>query len=229
MTALGIRANVKAVRLRVATAAERVGRDSGEVTIIGVTKRVDVERIRQAAACGLHIFGENRVQEAMEKIPVLGDLDAEWHFIGHLQTNKARRAAGLFQMIQSVDSISLAVMLDAASGERGERLPVLIEVNTSGEASKFGFTPTSLRKAFQRLEALPNLDVRGLMTVGPLDGGHDGARDAFRSLRELRDNLTTPAASLDTLSMGMTDDLEIAIEEGSTMVRVGRAIFGARS
>jgi len=208
------------VRERVARAAERVGRPPAEVTIVAVSKSFPATAIEEAAAAGVAHIGENRVQEAAAKIPTLRHLPVTWHLVGHLQTNKAKTALDLFDIIQSVDSLRLAEVLS----RRAERaLPVLLEVNVAGEASKLGFSPQQALQAAEAIARLPRLEVRGLMTVAPLVDNPEEVRPVFRDLRRLRD-----ALGLAELSMGMTDDFEVAIEEGATLVRIGRAIFGER-
>ena len=202
---------------------------------MAVSKTHPPERIREAYAAGLRLFGENRVQEFAGKAAALADLaGAEWHMIGHLQTNKAGKAAELFGAVDSVDSVKLAEKLDAAARSLGKKLAVLIEINVGGEAAKSGVAPDSpeleeLLLAAPRLEAL---EFRGLMTVPPFTDDPEGARPYFRKLRELRDAIAArklPAVGMDVLSMGMSHDFEVAIEEGSTCVRVGTAIFGERT
>lgn len=230
------------VREQIARAAASAGRAASEVRLVGVTKTHPPEVVRQALAAGLCDFGENRVQEAEAKIAALGDVRDQitWHLIGHLQTNKARRAAALFDMIHSVDSLRLAQALDRHAGAAGRQLPVLIQVNVSGEASKEGFALAGWREAHERLDAfradlepllaLHHLRVSGLMTIAPWEADPDELRETFRSTRELRDTLARlyPQAGWHELSMGMTDDFAIAIAEGATLVRIGRAIFGER-
>lgn len=239
-----ISANIAAIRARIAAAAQRAGRPADEITLIAVTKMHPAELIELALAAGMTDCGENRVQEADEKIMRLHDRSVRWHLIGHLQRNKARRAVALFDMIHSVDSVRLAETLDRLVGEEraraGERLPILLQVNVSGEASKEGFAlagalqqPALLDefvRTVEQIAALPRLDVQGLMTVAPYSDDPADARPTFRALRLLRDELArrVPQASWQQLSMGMTGDFEVAIEEGATLVRVGRAIFGAR-
>jgi pyridoxal phosphate enzyme (YggS family) len=205
---------------RAARAAERAGRAPAEVTIVAITKSFPPEAIEEAAAAGIAHIGENRVQEAAAKIPSLHHLPVTWHMVGHLQTNKAKTALELFDIIQSVDSLRLAEALS----HRAERpVPVLLEVNAAGEASKFGFSPPEVPQAAEAVARLPHLNVCGLMTIAPLVSDPEEVRPLFRELRRLRD-----ALGLAELSMGMTDDFEVAIEEGATMVRIGRAIFGGR-
>jgi pyridoxal phosphate enzyme (YggS family) len=227
--------NVARVRERVAAAALRAGRNPDEITLMGVSKTFPVERIREAYEAGLRMFGENRVQEFADKSGALGDLkDAEWHLIGHLQSNKAAKAAELFGAVDSVDSIRLAERLNAAAEKAGKTLPILIEINIGGEDAKSGVAPDS--EEFGRiLIAAPlwrNLRVRGLMTVPPYSEDPQSARRFFRKLREIRDRIASRRLHLvemDVLSMGMSHDFEVAIEEGSTCVRVGTAIFGDRT
>jgi len=231
---MAILENLSAVRERIAIAARRAGRRPEEIVLMAVTKTHSAARIRDAYNAGLRVFGENRVQEFATKAGALADLrDAEWHMIGHLQTNKAARAAELFSAIDSVDSLKLAEKMDAAARGLNKRLRVLIEINVGGEAAKSGVAHDSpeledLLKAAPRLEAL---EFRGLMTVPPFAENPEDARPYFRGLRELRDSIAArklPAVNMDELSMGMSHDFEVAIEEGSTCVRVGTAIFGER-
>ncbi len=211
------------VRERIAAACRRAGRAPDEVTLVGVSKGVPAQRVAEAHAAGLQDVGENRVQEAAAKIEALAaqGVRPRWHLVGHLQTNKAKTVTGLFAILHSVDSIRLA---QALSRRAREPLPILLEVNVAQEASKFGFTPREVASALRSIVDLPNLDVRGLMTVAPQTEQPESVRPVFQRLRELRDEL-----GLRELSMGMTNDFEVAIEEGATMVRVGRAIFGERS
>ena len=234
-----------AVQERIARAARRAGRDPAEVTVVAVTKTVPPERIVEAYACGLRVFGENRVEEAEEKIPQvharLGSAaQVHWHLVGHLQRRKARRALGLFEVIHSVDSLPLAEKLSRHAVESGRVVEILLECNVSGEATKYGFPlhrweeEAGQREAFMeavaRILDLPGLRVSGLMTVAPMASDPETVRPVFRRLQALRDFLAErfPRASWAHLSMGMTDDFEVAIEEGATMIRLGRAIFGER-
>ncbi len=237
--------NIAGVRERMAAAACRAGRMPEDVTLIAVTKTHTPRIVAMALAAGVTDCGENRVQEAGEKIELLGSGKAHWHMIGQLQTNKAKPAVALFHMVHSLDSVKLALELnkrvEQASLLGQRRLPVLLEVNVSGEASKSGFAlPGGLNNtaalpqffaAVEQIVALPQLDVQGLMTVAPYTDEPEDARPVFRTLRELRADLARsfPTASWQHLSMGMTGDFEVAIEEGATMVRVGRAIFGERT
>jgi pyridoxal phosphate enzyme (YggS family) len=215
---------------RIADACARVGRDPAEVTLVAVTKTVAVERARAAVAAGLTILGENRVQEGEAKAPLVED--ATWHLIGPLQSNKARRAIETFDVIESVDGVALAERLDRLAGELGStrRLPVLLQVNVDRDPAKAGFEPDVLADAIAVLEPLRHLELRGLMTVGQLVDRPEDARPTFVALRALSEQLRSRRPTLGPeLSMGMTDDFEVAVEEGATIVRVGRALFGERS
>jgi pyridoxal phosphate enzyme (YggS family) len=216
-------ANVSMVRSRMEDAARRVGRDPGDITLVAVTKTHPTETILGAYRAGLRDFGENRVQEAASKILALRDegCTPRWHLIGHLQTNKVKVALDLFDILHSVDSKRLAETI--AKHARGP-VAVLVEVNVAGESTKFGAAPESVPELVRSLRQLPNIDVRGLMTVAPRVDDPEDVRPIFRRLRHLGGELHLPE-----LSMGMTDDFEVAIEEGSTLVRVGRAIFGPRA
>jgi len=231
---MSIADNIAAVRERIARVAARVRRDPDSITLMAVSKTVEPERIRQAYAAGLRVFGENRVQEFGEKAAALNELkDAEWHLIGHLQSNKAKKAAELFHAIDSVDSLRLAERLDQAAAQAGKTLPVLIEIKVAEEESKAGIPLDSpeLENLLRAAPKLENLQIRGLMTVPPFTENPEGARLYFRALRDLRDSIAArnlPRIQMDVLSMGMSHDFEVAIEEGSTCVRVGTAIFGAR-
>ncbi|MGH2484527.1 MAG: YggS family pyridoxal phosphate-dependent enzyme [Ktedonobacterales bacterium] len=224
--------NARILRERVAAAAQRAGREAEDVRIIAVTKTVAVASLRAAHALGFTTFGENRVQEAEEKIAALRELDLRWELIGHLQTNKAARALQLFNRIQSLDSLRLAEVLNARGRENTWVVPVLLEVNVAGEPSKTGFAPEELREAARVVADCGWLRAEGLMTVAPLASDPEAARPYFRRLRELRDELAEQAPLAQgewrELSMGMTDDFAVAIEEGATIIRVGRALFGER-
>jgi len=220
--------NVAHVRARIAAAVDRGGRRPEEVALVAVSKTVDAARIREAVAVGLRVFGENRVQEAREKIPAVPG--ASWHLIGSLQRNKAKGAVRLFQMIESVDSEDLADELSRRAVQQERTLDVLIQVNVAREPQKHGAAPEETASLMRRVADLPGLRLRGLMTIAPLVANPDEARPVFRALRELRDRIERETSiSLAELSMGMSDDFEVAIEEGATMVRVGRAIFGDRT
>jgi PLP dependent protein len=229
-----IAGSIDSVRERISRAARHAGRNPDSVTLMAVSKVVEPERIRQAYQAGIRIFGENRVQEFAEKAPTLTDLAAaEWHLIGHLQSNKARKAAELFQGIDSVDSLRLAQKLDQAAQQTEKILPILIEINVGGEENKTGIGANSseLQELLQGAQRLERLQIHGLMTIPPYTEDSHGARQYFRMLRELRDSIAGRRLSgirMDVLSMGMSHDFEVAIEEGSTCVRVGTAIFGER-
>ncbi len=219
---MNIAENLASVRQRIDAACQRAGRSTGDVTLVGVSKGASARAVAEACAAGLTDVGENRVQEAVVKIEAVSTLSHQprWHLIGHLQTNKAKTATRLFDILHSVDSLRLA---QALSRRASKILPVLLEVNVAQDAAKFGFAPEEVTSALAAIAALPNLDVRGLMTIAPLTDDPETSRPVFRRLRELRD-----ALNLADLSMGMTGDFEVAIEEGATMIRVGRAIFGPR-
>jgi pyridoxal phosphate enzyme (YggS family) len=231
---MSIADNIAHIRDRIAAAAAHVHRRPDDIMLMAVTKTVEPERIRQAYAAGLRIFGENRVQEFERKAATLADLkDAEWHLIGHLQSNKAKKAAELFGAADSVDSLHLAQKLNESAKQMRKILPVLIEIKVSDEASKSGIPVSSpeLETMLQAAATLDHLQVRGLMTVPPYTENPEGARLFFRLLRDRRDQIAArrlPRIQMDVLSMGMSHDFEIAIEEGSTCVRVGTAIFGDR-
>lgn len=231
---MAISENIADVLERIAQAARRSGRSADQIALMAVTKTHSPEHIREAHTAGLRLFGENRVQEFSGKAVAVSDLtEAEWHMIGHLQTNKATKAAELFQAVDSVDSLKLAEKLDAAAQALAKKLNVLIEVNVGGEEAKSGVAPDSrdLDELLMAAPRLESLEYRGLMTVPPFTEDSEGARAYFRKLRELRDAIAKrklPATSWDMLSMGMSHDFEVAIEEGSTCVRVGTAIFGER-
>ncbi len=209
------------------------GGRSDSVSLVAVTKTVPVDSIREAYDAGHHLFGENRVREASDKIELLAGTmqDARWHLIGHLQTNKARMAVRLFSVVQSVDSLRLATKLDAEAVRAGIRLPVLLEINIAGESAKSGFLIDRFRASIVELLTLPGLELRGLMTIAPLVDDPEDVRWVFRSLRELRDSVRDrfEIDGFTELSMGMTNDYEVAVKEGATIVRLGRAIFGERS
>ena len=208
--------------MRIQAAAMRTNRKPEDVTLIAVSKRVEPERIEAALMEGQTLFGESKVQEAKAKIPLVSNR-AHWHMIGHLQSNKASDAVALFELIHSVDSVKLAVELNKWAERAGKTQAILLEINVSEEASKFGLRPEDLDAALRDINHLPRLEVQGLMTIAPLRDDIEEVRPYFRRLRELRDG-----SGLRELSMGMTHDFEIAIEEGATMVRIGAAIFGER-
>ncbi len=232
---MSISENIAGILDRIESASRRAGRAPDHVVLMAVTKTHPAERIREAYAAGLRLFGENRVQEFAGKAAALADLsDAQWHMIGHLQTNKAARTVELFHAVDSVDSVKLAEKLESGARQVGKKIRVLIEINIGGELAKSGVAPESnefeeLLQATPRFEAL---EFSGLMTVPPFTEDPQGARPFFRKMRELRDRIAArnlPGIRMDVLSMGMSHDFEVAIEEGSTCVRVGTAIFGERT
>jgi hypothetical protein len=219
---VSIEDNIQKVRGCIARACERAGRSPDEVTLVAVTKTVGPLAIKTAFACGVRDFAENRVQEARDKIEQLSEIEDSiaWHMVGHLQTNKARLATEIFDSIQSVDSLKLAEKLNDYARRK---MPILLQVNVSGEESKEGIPVASLSCVAERINQFPNLQVNGLMTIAPLSDDTEAARPVFCRLRQLRDSL-----GVKHLSMGMTNDFEVAIEEGATIIRVGRAVFGSR-
>jgi PLP dependent protein len=221
--------NLETIRQRIRAACGRAGRNPDSVSLLAVTKTHPPEVVQAAAGLGLTLFGENKVQEAKAKIPLCpGKL--RWHFIGHLQSNKCRDAVELFRMIQSVDSLPLAQEINKRAEQAARTMPVLLEVNVAGEASKFGYRPEQLLAELKELNALPRIEIHGLMTVPPWSAEAEKARPHFRRLRELKQRAEAVlGAPLPHLSMGMSGDFEIAIEEGATIVRVGTALFGPRA
>src|SRR5205823_2288605 len=221
-----LQANLEVVRQAIASSAERAGRDARAVTVVAVTKNVPVERNREAMTLELDIFGENRVQEALPKMDEIGPAKVDWHLIGHLQTNKIKFVEGRFQMVQSVDSAGLVEALDR---RLGSALDVLVEVNVAEEPQKTGALPTDLPVIARAVAAAGHLRLRGLMTIAPMVADPEQVRPIFRRLRSLRDKTSQELGMpLPVLSMGMTDDYPIAVEEGATMLRLGRALFGPR-
>ena len=221
--------NLSQVRERMERAAARVGRDPSGIRLIAVTKTVPIERIKEAHDAGAAIFGENYIQEARDKIAAIEQAGIQWHFIGHLQTNKAKYAVKLFDTIHSVDSIKLARELDTRASAAGKRVDCLIEVNLSGEASKFGISKEQAPELAHEMTGLNNISLRGLMTMPPYFDDPELSRPYCIALRRLKETIERTNIPLQELSMGMTTDFETAIEEGATMIRVGRAIFGERS
>jgi PLP dependent protein len=222
-------ANVTSFGQRLAAACERAGRDPASVTLLAVSKGQAPEAVQTAAQLGLGLFGENRVQEAKSKIPLCpGRL--RWHMIGHLQSNKCRDAVQLFEMIQSVDSVALAEEINKWAEKSAKVMPVLLEVNMAGESTKFGFKPDEVLSELPGLNALPRVEIHGLMTIAPWTPDPERVRPVFRTLRDLKERCEGKlGASLPHLSMGMSGDFEVAIEEGATIVRLGTALFGPRS
>jgi pyridoxal phosphate enzyme (YggS family) len=221
--------NLARVREQIAEAAAKTGRDPREIELVAITKTHPAEKVREAIEAGQTLFGESRVQEARAKIPELPS-NLRWHFVGHLQKNKIRHALPLFELIHSVDSLTLAQEINRIAEEEGMHPRVLLEVNVAGEGSKFGFAPDKLRGEMEELLALPRLSIEGLMCLAPLAEQAEASRKYFVQLRELRDSLEKALdLKLPQLSMGMTQDFPTAVEEGSTLVRVGTAIFGERT
>jgi hypothetical protein len=222
--------NIRHIRAVIAEAARRSGRPASAIRLMAVTKTVDDDRILAAIRAGVEIIGENYVQEAKRKVEKMGK-GCEWHLIGRLQTNKAKYAVHLFDMIHSVDRLGLAAELDRRAGAAGRVIPILIEVNVGGEATKSGVPPAEALDLIRAIAPLQNLSIRGLMTMPPWFDDPEDARPCFKALRELRDRIAGEATSrveMRELSMGMTDDYAVAIEEGATIVRIGRGIFGER-
>jgi pyridoxal phosphate enzyme (YggS family) len=227
---MSIADNLKTIMDRIAAAAQRAGREPFSTKLVAVTKTVNVERIREAVAAGAVILGENRVQEAKEKIKQLSAI-ASWHLIGHLQTNKAKYAVKLFDMIHSVDSLELAKELDKQAAKIGKIQNVLVEVSIAGEASKAGVSVADVVGLVKDAAKLKNISIKGLMTIPPFLDNPEEVRPYFRALRELATSITKEnisGVSMQELSMGMSEDFETAVEEGATIVRVGSAIFGKR-
>ena len=223
--------NLASIQERISKAALRADRDPAAIRLVAVSKTVSAESIREAIAAGVTTLGENYVQEARNKIARVGSQVA-WHFIGHLQSNKARNAVDLFSMIHSVDRLSLAEALDEEANRQGKILPVLIQVNISGEESKSGIDPQETLQLLQRIAGLQHLSIQGLMTMPPWFEDPEDARPYFIALRKLREELSRekiPGVVLQELSMGMSGDFEVAINEGATLVRIGTAIFGPRN
>ena len=223
-----IRQNLEEIKRRLDEAARRAGRNSADVQLVAVTKTVDLERLKFAVAAGQTVFGENYVQEAKTKIASLGP-GLTWHFIGHLQSNKAKAAVELFDLIHSVDRASLAQALEQAAARRDKIQNILMQVNLAGEASKSGTAPEHAEDLLREINKMPHLRVQGLMTMPPWFDDPERVRPYFRALRELRDRLRDlTLGDLPELSMGMTGDFEAAVSEGATLVRIGTAIFGSR-
>jgi len=227
---MSIRENVQFVRNKIAEACRRSGRESEEIELVAITKTVDVEQINEAIEAGIRVVGENRVQEAWRKFQEVGE-KAHWHMVGHLQTNKVKRVLQFADMIHSVDSVYLAGEIQTQAKKLDRTIEILIQVNTSGEESKFGLEPEATIGAIEEVSILPNLKIKGLMTIGAFLPNPEDVRPCFKLLNDLKDRVNErgiTSVEIGTLSMGMTNDYEIAIEEGSTMVRVGTAIFGER-
>jgi hypothetical protein len=220
--------NLALIQQRIAAACARVGRDPSSVTLLAVSKTHPPETIREAVEAGQLLFGENKIQEARAKIPLCPG-KARWQFIGHLQSNKVRDAVELFDMIQGVDSLAIAQEISKRAVQAAKTLPILLEVNVAGEGSKFGYRPGQLLAELNELNALPKIEIHGLMAIPPYTPVPEKARPYFQKLRELKAQAETAlGAPLPQLSMGMSGDFEVAIEEGATLVRIGTALFGER-
>lgn len=229
---MSIADRLTAIRQRISTAAQSAGRDPAAVQLVAVSKTFPIASVHEAYAAGQRLFGENRVQEALDKVSAFHPPDIRWHLLGHLQSNKARKAGPVFAMIQSVDSVDLLQRLDRAAAEAGASPELLIQIDLAGEATKFGVRPEEAPALFDAAAQCQAAKVVGLMTLPPLADQPEDARPWFRRLRELRDGWIeqgTPASMLRELSMGMSGDFEVAVQEGATLVRVGTAIFGGRS
>jgi len=226
---LSVRENLRHIKGRVEAAAHRAGLNPGNVKIIAVTKRVPVERVREVLDAGITDLGENRVQELTDKVEQLPP-QTRWHLIGHLQTNKVKSVVGRVELLHSLDRWKLALEVDRQAGEQGVIVPALIQVNVSGEKTKFGIKPSELMDFLAALQELRHVKVKGLMTIAPYVDDPEEARPFFRELRLLarRGNEKLPGSGLELLSMGMTNDYEVAVEEGANLIRLGTAIFGAR-
>jgi pyridoxal phosphate enzyme (YggS family) len=225
-----IEQNIKILEDNIAKGAEKAGKGPDEIALVAVSKTVEPERIREALRYGIKIIGENRVQEAEEKFQRIPE-EFEKHLVGHLQTNKAKKAVEIFDMIQSLDSVKLAEEVSRKAQQKAKTMDVLVEVNTSGEATKFGLEPDEVPDFVERIANLEGIKVKGLMTVGLLSSDMDKVRPCFKKLKKIFDELKAkdiPGIEMKYLSMGMTQDYEVAIEEGANMIRIGTAIFGER-
>ncbi|MFB3148786.1 MAG: YggS family pyridoxal phosphate-dependent enzyme [Thermodesulfobacteriota bacterium] len=228
---MDLESNLNSVRERIENAAAKAGRDSSEIKLVAVTKKVEPERVIKSMNLGINTFGENYAQEFRDKFKVLEkevDQEIKWHFIGQLQKNKVKYVMGKVELIHSLDSLSVAEEINKRAENMGITVPVLIEVNTGGEESKGGINPSKLEEFLKELRCLSSIDVQGLMTMPPYFDDPETARPYFYRLRELRDSLLASFPKLNELSMGMSGDFEVAIEEGATIIRVGSAIFGER-
>jgi len=228
---LSVADRLAGIRARIAAAARSAGRDPASIRLVAVSKTFPIDAVREAYAAGQRDFGENRVQEALQKISGSTDLEIRWHLLGHLQTNKARKAAPVFAMVQSVDSLELLQKLDQAAGDAGASPELLIQVDLAGETTKFGVPPGEVPRLLEAAATCRAARVVGLMTLPPVPEAPEDARPWFSRLRDLRDTWLAsgvPASMLRELSMGMSADFEVAVQEGATIVRVGTAIFGSR-
>jgi len=225
---MSIKENLEILNNRIKEAAQKVGRVPSEIELVAVTKLVDVNQIKEVLDAGINIIGENRVQEAKKKYSQLKNKEVKWHLIGHLQRNKVKDAIEIFDMIQSIDTIALAKEVDKRAGEVNKIMDILIQVNISGEKSKFGISPSSTLEIIQQIAKFKNVRIKGLMTIAPLVSNPEDVRPYFRQLAKLKDkiaNQNIENVQMKYLSMGMSNDFEVAIEEGSNMIRIGRAIF----
>lgn len=226
---MGLKENYKEIVERIERACERVGRDPASVSIVAVAKGHPAEAVREATEIGLKIFGENKVQEAKAKIPLCPP-GIKWHMIGHLQMNKVKDAVQLFDMIHSVDSLRAVMEISKRAMQFNKIMPILLEVNVSGETSKFGYSPSMLKEEIKEIIKLPDIDLQGLMTMAPFLEDPQQTRPYFKRLRELKQECEDVIGkALPHLSMGMTNDFEVAVEEGATYVRIGTALFGERA
>jgi pyridoxal phosphate enzyme (YggS family) len=225
---MSIAENFEQINTRLRAACERAGRTPAEVLLLGVTKGHTPEAVREALDLGLTTFGENKIQEARVKIPMC-PARAHWHFIGHLQSNKCRDAVQFFEMIEGVDSLAIATEINKWAEKSAKTVPILLEVNAAGESSKFGASPQALKDNFLKINALPKLEIHGLMTIAPYANDPEKVRPIFRKMHQLKKECEDIlGAPLPHLSMGMSGDFEVAIEEGATIVRIGTALFGER-
>jgi pyridoxal phosphate enzyme (YggS family) len=230
MSASQIAQNIESVRQRISNRCQSIGRDVSEITVVGITKTFPAEAAIEAVKAGLADLGENRVQEALEKIPKVRPRPATWHMVGHLQKNKVGKAVEIFDCIQSVDSVELARSISAKSGKIGKIMTIYLQVNSSGEPQKSGFEPTEVLKVVDEIKALPNMALRGLMTIGPLTDDISKIEKSFELTRTLFERIQETAGSgFDKLSMGMSGDYELALDHGANVLRIGTAIFGQRA
>lgn len=224
---MGVEKNLEILRKRIEEAASRAGRTTDDIEIVAVTKGVGIERIIEAIECGISVIGENRVQEAREKYERLGRR-VSWHLVGHLQRNKAKKAVEIFDLIHSADRLEILEEINKSALKYGKIQRVLLQVNISGEETKFGFSQEEILEIYPTLSDLERIKIEGLMGIGPYGGDMEAIRRSFRSLREIFERMNGEGAKMRYLSMGMSDDFEIAIEEGANLLRIGRAIFGER-
>lgn len=224
---MAIKENLENIRHRIKKTGQKVGRNPSEIELVVVTKSVNLAQIKEAVSAGVDIIGENRVQEAKEKFSQIKDCHLKWHLIGHLQKNKVKKAIEIFDLIQSVDSLELAQEIDTKAAQINKMMDILIQINVSGEESKFGLSPALAIEIIQEISKFKNIRIKGLMTIAPLVSNPEDARPFFRALAQLKDKIPEIGnVQMKYLSMGMSNDFEVAIEEGSNMVRIGRLIFG---